>query len=72
LKSATYSAAPEKVDAKTVQRKLKPRFSTSDFIALLGGGLANSDEYLRRDAPVVVKPGVAQTPTILREPSPHG
>jgi hypothetical protein len=37
LKSATYSAEPEKVNAKTVQRKLEPRFSTSDFIALLDG-----------------------------------
>jgi hypothetical protein len=38
LNSAAVVAEPKKVDAKTVQRKLKPRFSTSDFIALLDGG----------------------------------
>jgi hypothetical protein len=32
------SAEPEKVDAKKVQRKLEPRFSTPDFIGLLCGG----------------------------------
>jgi len=38
LNSAADSAEPEKVDAKKVQPSIEPRYSTSGFIGLLGGG----------------------------------